>query len=157
MSFRLPGCHGLWLIFPDDSANSPPITLRSRQPQRSKLPWFRLFRFRSPLLTESLRFLFLRLLRCFTSPRVASPDYEFIRTITAFEGQLGFPIRKSSDQNLQAAPRSLSQLTTSFIASWHLGIHPKPFVAYLSQFAVVYILMCKRHSAFLLYPSYYCM
>ena len=29
---------------------------------------FRLFRFRSPLLTESLRFLFLRVLRCFSSP-----------------------------------------------------------------------------------------
>ena len=29
---------------------------------------FRLFPFRSPLLRESLRFLFLRLLRCFTSP-----------------------------------------------------------------------------------------
>src|SRR5437867_2071150 len=51
------------------------------QPQEDKSSRFRLFRFRSPLLTESLRFLFLRLLRCFTSPRVASPDYEFIRTI----------------------------------------------------------------------------
>src|ERR1017187_333402 len=30
--------------------------------------WFRLLRFRSPLLTESLRFLFLGLLRCFSSP-----------------------------------------------------------------------------------------
>src|SRR5579859_3958643 len=46
---------------------------------------FSLFRFRSPLLTESFRFLFLRLLRCFTSPRFASPDYEFIRTITRFK------------------------------------------------------------------------
>ena len=52
------------------------------QPRRYKYPRFRLFRFRSPLLTESLRFLFLGLLRCFTSPRVASPDYEFIRSIT---------------------------------------------------------------------------
>ena len=49
------------------------------QPRRDKSPRFRLFRFRSPLLTESLRFLFLRLLRCFTSPRVASPDYAFVR------------------------------------------------------------------------------
>jgi hypothetical protein len=32
---------------------------------------FGLFRFRSPLLTESILFLFLRLLRCFTSPGVA--------------------------------------------------------------------------------------
>ena len=32
---------------------------------------FGLFRFRSPLLTESFHFLFLRLLRCFTSPGFA--------------------------------------------------------------------------------------
>ena len=46
-------------------------------PQGNKFPWFGLFRVRSPLLTESLRFLFLGLLRCFTSPRVASLAYEF--------------------------------------------------------------------------------
>src|SRR5512141_796705 len=51
------------------------------QPRKNKFLRFRLFRFRSPLLTESLRFLFLGLLRCFTSPRFASPDYEFIRSI----------------------------------------------------------------------------
>ena len=38
----------------------------------------------------------------------------------------GFPIRKSSDQSLFAAPRSLSQRTTSFIASQHQGIHQMP-------------------------------
>ena len=51
------------------------------QPREDKSSRFRQFRFRSPLLTESLRFLFLGLLRCFTSPRFASPDYEFIRSI----------------------------------------------------------------------------
>ena len=34
-------------------------------------PRFGLIRFRSPLLTESILFLFLRLLRCFTSPGIA--------------------------------------------------------------------------------------
>ena len=42
------------------------------QPHQDKSRWFGLFRFRSPLLTESILFLFLRLLRCFTSPRVTS-------------------------------------------------------------------------------------
>ena len=37
------------------------------EPRRDKSPRFGLFPFRSPLLRESLRFLFLRLLRCFTS------------------------------------------------------------------------------------------
>ena len=41
------------------------------QPQQDKSRWFGLFRFRSPLLTESILVLFLRILRCFTSPRIA--------------------------------------------------------------------------------------
>src|SRR6185295_14277578 len=53
------------------------------QPRKDKSSRFRLFRFRSPLLTESLRFLFLWLLRCFTSPRFASLDYEFIQRYPA--------------------------------------------------------------------------
>lgn len=38
---------------------------------------FELFPFRSPLLRESVRFLFLGLLRCFTSPGRLNPPYEF--------------------------------------------------------------------------------
>jgi hypothetical protein len=37
--------------------------------------------------------------------------------------KMGCPIRESTDQCLFAAPRGLSQLTTSFFASWHQGIH----------------------------------
>ena len=87
---------------------------------------FGLFRFRSPLLTESILFLFLRLLRCFTSPGIAcfslpSPTAT-IRSQGASEKDdtllkvSGYPIRKSPDQSVFAAPRSLSQLITSFIA-----------------------------------------
>ena len=47
------------------------------QPQRSKLHWFGLFRFRSPLLTESNFFLFLRVLRCFSSPGYLLYTYGF--------------------------------------------------------------------------------
>ena len=39
---------------------------------------------------------------------------------------VGFPIRKSADQSLFAAPRGLSQRTTSFIASQRQGIHRMP-------------------------------
>ena len=41
--------------------------------------------------------------------------------------KMGFPIRISTDQSLFAAPRSFSQLTTSFIASQRQGIHQMPF------------------------------
>src|ERR671916_1289020 len=39
----------------------------------------------------------------------------------------GFPIRKSLDQRLFAAPQGLSQRTTSFIASQRQGIHQMLF------------------------------
>ena len=40
--------------------------------------------------------------------------------------KVGFPIRKSADQSLFAAPHGLSQRTTSFIASQRQGIHQMP-------------------------------
>ena|SRR5271170_1440373 len=40
--------------------------------------------------------------------------------------KVGFPIRKSADQSLFAAPHGLSQRTTSFIASQRQGIHRIP-------------------------------
>ena len=43
--------------------------------------------------------------------------------------QVGCPIRISPDQRLLAAPRSFSQLTTSFIGSQRQGIHRAPLVA----------------------------
>ena len=43
---------------------------------------------------------------------------------------MGCPIRKSTDHCSYAAPRSLSQLYTSFIASVCLGIHRVPLVCF---------------------------
>ena len=43
------------------------------QPRQDKSRRFGLFRVRSPLLTESILVLFLWILRCFTSPRIARP------------------------------------------------------------------------------------
>jgi hypothetical protein len=40
--------------------------------------------------------------------------------------KVGFPIRKSADQSSFAAPRGLSQRSTSFIASQRQGIHQMP-------------------------------
>ena len=74
-------------------------------------------------------FLFLRLLRCFTSPGFA---LEALFNSDSGDRTLllpGFPIRTSPDQSLFAAPRSLSQLTTSFFAYRCQGIHRAPLVA----------------------------
>jgi hypothetical protein len=46
---------------------------------------------------------------------------------TTIKCQVGFPIRKFTDQSLFSAPRNLSQSTTSFIASYCQGIHQTPF------------------------------
>ena len=73
-------------------------------------------------------FLFLLVLRWFTSQGSLVPDYGFIGPYGGFT-PVGFPIRKSPDQSLLAAPRGLSQLATSFIAVFCQGIHHAPLVA----------------------------
>ena len=60
-------------------------------PRRDKSLRFGLFRFRSPLLTESLRFLFLRILRCFTSPRMTRDSLCIDCRVPAFECWWVFP------------------------------------------------------------------
>jgi hypothetical protein len=67
-------------------------------------------------------FLFLCLLRCFSSAGLRFMQYTF--------SILGFPIRKSADQFIFANPRSLSQLITSFIASESQGIPRVPFLTF---------------------------
>ena len=45
---------------------------------------------------------------------------------------MGFPIRKSADQSLFAAPHGLSQRTTSFIACAYQGIHRTPLFHFIA-------------------------
>ena len=82
--FCLRGYHPLWPVFPDYSANGSicnfPALNRAgpTTPMDPKTHRFGLFRVRSPLLTESLFcFLFLRVLRWFTSPSSLSRPYVF--------------------------------------------------------------------------------
>ena len=69
-------------------------------------------------------FLFLRVLRCFSSPR--SPSLRNGATLLA----PGCPIRTFRDQGLFAPPPDFSQLITSFFASESLGIHRLPFLTF---------------------------
>ena len=74
-------------------------------------------------------FLFLALLRCFSS------GGSLRITMYSLYGQYpcrywGFPIRKSTDRNLFAVPRGLSQPITSFFGSQWQGIHPVLFLAW---------------------------
>ena len=67
-------------------------------------------------------FLFLPVLRWFTSRGSLTGPMNSDRRNWCSH-QLGFPIRTSPDRSLLAASRSLSQLTTSFIAYLRQGIH----------------------------------
>ena len=72
--------------------------------------------------------LFLRVLRCFTSPGVALGGYGFTPPALALL-PVGCPIRRSTDQSVLAAPRGLSQLAASFVALRCQGIRRMPVSA----------------------------
>ena len=76
-------------------------------------------------------FLFLWVLRCFTSPRSLLQPYVF-RLRSPDITPVSFEVSLFGDPRIEAclpAPRGLSQVTTSFIGSWCLGIHRLPLVA----------------------------
>ena len=71
-------------------------------------------------------FLFLRVLRCFSSPR--SPPC--LKQGFPASSREGCPIRTSADQWLHAPPRGFSQLAASFIAFQSQGIRHAPFLSF---------------------------
>ena len=73
-------------------------------------------------------FLFLRVLRCFSSPgSLHIPIYSvYDNTILLVLSSL---IRISTARRIFAPPRSFSQLVTSFFGAMYQGILRKPFVA----------------------------
>ena len=74
------------------------------------------FPFARRYLENRCFFLFLRLLRCFSS--AGFPPYGYVFTIRYMSiAHVGCPIRKSAGRWLFAPHRSLSQLVTSFIGS----------------------------------------
>ncbi len=95
---------------------------------RSKLSGLGSFPFARRYSGNRCFFLFLRVLRCFSSLGFPPIDYVFIYRILGF-AQVGFPIRISPVHRLCAPTPSLSQLITSFIGSWCQGIHHALFVA----------------------------
>jgi hypothetical protein len=127
--FRAPGSHGLRPAFPCRYANPTRLPPRGPSTPERQVPpvWASplslatthgITSFSSPGVTEMFHFTPSRLAGLCIHPRDAG------RLIPA-----GSPIRKSTDQRLLVAPRGLSQLAASFIASWHQGIHRLHLVA----------------------------
>ena len=141
MHFRIRGCHPLWPAFPDRSPNAPLSFFLTNQSAESFEPDL-LVDYCGPATPDSLCkssgldssafarhylrnhccFIFLGVLRWFTSPRSPSTTMN-----SSWNNQcshwMGFPIRKSPGHGLLASTRSLSQLATSFIAYLRQGIH----------------------------------
>ena len=143
LPFRLPDSHRLWSNFPDRLAKTrignlfvcrqtdtggPTTPTKQRLPAIT-LDWFRLLRFRSPLLTESLLFSSRPATKMFQftgcPPTILCVQMVVHRLIT----RAGYPIRKPTDLRLIAAPRGVSPLAASFIGPLPQGIHRAPFVA----------------------------
>ncbi len=91
--------------------------------------WFGLFRFRSPLLTESLSLSFPPVTEMFHFTGCRDVPAMYSQELEQVLPHSGYPIRKSPGHSVFTALRSLSQLATSFIAYWHQGIHDALFVA----------------------------
>ncbi len=107
-SFLVRGYHPLWPAFPCRS-------------DKSSAKEHRLFRFRSPLLSESRLMSFARATEMFQFTRFATVAYVFSQSYSL---RSGFP--HSENLRIKAnlpAPRSLSQAITSFIACNRQGIH----------------------------------
>ena len=116
--------------FQDRSATPPSPMLRPYNPD-DRSHRFGLFRFRSPLLTESISLSLPPLTEMFHFSGFCVYFPMCSGSNDAALPASGYPIRKSPGQSVFAALRSLSQLITSFIACWHQGIHCVLFIACL--------------------------
>src|SRR5438105_2673260 len=103
------------------------------QPRRSFLRRFGLFRFRSPLLAESNFLSFPRGTKMFHFPRFARTRLWIQRAVRRHYPPWVSPFGNLRIKAWLAAPRSLSQLPASFIASCRIGIHRVPFLAWSSS------------------------
>ena len=94
------------------------------QPRLDESNRFRLFPLRSPLLRESRLISFPSGTEMFHFPELASCKlYIHLRT-TGHDSRRVSPFRNPRIKGCLAPPRGLSQLTASFIAFRHQGIHP---------------------------------
>ena len=119
--FHIRGYHPLWLSFPEYSIKVLQWMSQSSTPDASI--WFALFPVRSPLLRES---------RLISFP-LATEMFHFARfapfKVMCLTTHWVAPFGKSRDQSFLTAPPSLSQSSTSFIASTTQGIHHLPLLS----------------------------
>ena len=126
-TLRVRGCHPLWPDFPDRSARLSSSHVSALLPPdgRNRLG-LDYAAFARHYLRYHFCFLFLRVLRCFSSP--GSPQLRWWKAFSL----PGCPIRVSADQFVFADPRGFSQLITPFFASESLRHPPSALFSFLS-------------------------
>ena len=118
---RVRASHPLRGRFPAPSPRLPPCDDAALQPRgRLDAPGLGSSLFARRYWGNHCYFLFLRVLRCFSSPR--SPPAKRDATLRV----AGCPIRVPADQRPLAPPRGFSQLAAPFVACKSLGIHRAP-------------------------------
>jgi hypothetical protein len=141
LQFYIRGCHPLWPAFPDRSViafisfvyqeiahrllykQTPDIEALQPRALRRSLG-LGCFAFARHYLRNHGCFIFLWVLRWFTSPRSLHAAMYLLHD-NQCSHWLGSPIQKFPDQRMLTPPRDLSQLATSFIAFLSQGIHTR--------------------------------
>ena len=125
--FRLQEFHLLCRSFPEASTIHPTAISRSL-PRTHYGLGLGFSDFARHYFRNHCCFLFLRVLRCFSSPGSPYiPIYSVYNNMILL--MLSSLIRISTDLKIFAPPRSFSQLVTSFFGATYQGILRKPFVA----------------------------
>ena len=109
--------------------NGPTTPNTQRLPAITRI-WFSLFRFRSPLLTESLLFSLPVGTEMFHFPTFPPTALCVQVGVTGHDSCRVSPFGNPRITARLAAPRGLSQPPTSFIGSWCQGIHRAPLLTW---------------------------
>ena len=148
---RVRGCHPLRRRFPDGFRSVSNVQRRGpTTPPRPEPRRFGLLPVRSPLLGESLSyFLFLRVLRCFSSPRsplLKEDDWSSTSRVVPFgdpriNGHLRLPAAYRSLSRPSSPVRAKASAMRPYLLSPHLPVSPHEGAPALS------ILSADRHAS----------
>ncbi|GEM_PF-2619631 len=122
-----------------------PTTPRMQHLPAITHPWFSLFRFRSPLLTESRLFSLPVGTEMFHFPTFPPHALYIQARVTRHHSCWVSPFGHPRITARLTAPRGLSQPPTSFIGSWCQGIHRTLFITY-NKDARVHCAVLKQHT-----------
>ena len=129
LCFHIQDFHLLWFTFPGNSTNIILGFIDNPNPTNITIHGLGSSCFARHYFRNRCYFLFLWVLRCFSSPRSLPIHYFTHVWINQLLPDLSFLIRTSMGQWIFAPYHGFSQLITSFFGSWCLGILPTLFVA----------------------------